>query len=193
MSWILNRWNMKNLSLGSVFCSSLDTLSYPFWKLRLSCSCIWRQHKMLLMWNNKSFKRDYQWFGYEQTNILWSPTTATSQQKGTSESSHIYCIKHIFRLNNVSLIIPVIGGGPWPSFILSLQCEMCKPWACSICSWVWRQSHLSSRTLVFLISRSLVHNNVVFSCDYQVVPPFFRAGFSTAPWLLTGSWEAFWL
>lgn len=49
----------------------------------------------------------------------------TSQQKGTSESSHIYFIKHILRQNNVSLIIPVIEGGPWPSFVLSLQCEMC--------------------------------------------------------------------
>lgn len=71
----------------------------------------------------------------------------------------------------------------------------CWPWARSIWSWVWSQSHLSSRTLVFVISGSLVHNRVVFSCDCQVAPPFFSAGFSTpmAPWLLVCSWEALWL
>lgn len=38
-----------------------------------------------------------------------------------------------------------------------------------------------------------MRNSIVFSCDYRIVPPFFRAGFSTPPWLLTGFWEVFWL
>lgn len=112
MSRILNRCNMKSLSLGSIFRSILDAFSWPFWKLWLSCSCIWPRHKMILMWNDESFTRGYQRFGYERTNIPWSLTTATSQQKGTSESSPIYCIKHIFRQNKVSLVIPVVEGGP---------------------------------------------------------------------------------
>lgn len=61
---------------------------------------------MMLRWNNESFIRElevtggYQRFGYEQTNIHSSPATAVSQQKGASESSRIYEVKHVFRQNN---------------------------------------------------------------------------------------------